>query len=182
MSLDTLPVPEPNPVSLVRHARIRLRTAGSLQFIDVTERVEDEVQRAGLLHGTVNVQTRHTTTAVIVNENEPLLIEDLKQLLRGWAPRERPYRHDDMSVRIVNLVPGERPNGHAHARALLLGSSETLNVVGGALDLGRWQRIFFVELDGPRERTLSLTVMGQSTPDRARGLYTRPRRPLEAIR
>jgi secondary thiamine-phosphate synthase enzyme len=62
----------------------------------------------------------------------------------------------------VNLSPDERSNGHAHCRALLLGVSATLNIVDGRLLLGRWQRVFFVELDGPRERAISAVVLGES--------------------
>ena len=107
----------------------------------------------------VNVQTSHTTTAVVVNENEPLLIQDMSKLLRRWAPRGG-YGHDDFDSRTVNVAPGERANGHSHARALLLGASETLNVSGGRIRLGHWQRIFLVELDGPRAREVSVTNFG----------------------
>ena len=70
---------------------------------------------------------------------------------RRAAPRDGRYRHDDPAVRTVNLTADERPNGHAHCRALLLPTSVCLNIVDGRLQLGRWQRVFFVELDGPRE-------------------------------
>jgi secondary thiamine-phosphate synthase enzyme len=108
----------------------------------------------------VHVQTRHTTTAVVVNEHEPLLLADFAALLSGIAPRDADYRHDDMRARTVNLAPGERANGHAHCRALLLGSSVMLNVANGALQLGCWQRLFFVELDGAREREVSILLLG----------------------
>ena len=65
------------------------------------------------------------------------------------------------TVRTVNVTDGERPNGHAHCRALLLPSSACLNVTGGRLALGRWQRVFFVELDGPRERDISVLAFGE---------------------
>ena len=78
------------------------------------------------------------------------------------APRDAPYRHDDMDVREVNLAVGERPNGHAHCHALLLGSSASLNLADGRLQLGRWQRVFLVELDGPRPREVSVLVFGEA--------------------
>jgi secondary thiamine-phosphate synthase enzyme len=65
-----------------------------------------------------------------------------------------------MDVRRVNLSPGERANGHAHCHALLLGCSASLNVADGQLQLGRWQRVFFVELDGPRTREISVLALG----------------------
>jgi secondary thiamine-phosphate synthase enzyme len=63
----------------------------------------------------------------------------------------------------VNLTPDERRNGHAHCRALLLGSSVAVNVANGRLQLGRWQRVFLVELDGPRTREVSVLVIGEAT-------------------
>ena len=65
-------------------------------------------------------------------------------------------------ARTVNVTEAERPNGHAHCRALLLPSSACLNVMGGRLLLGRWQRVFLVELDGPREREMSVIIFGES--------------------
>jgi secondary thiamine-phosphate synthase enzyme len=61
----------------------------------------------------------------------------------------------------VNVAADERPNGHAHCRALLLPSSASLNVVDGRLQLGTWQRVFLVELDGPRDREVSLLAFGE---------------------
>ena len=81
-------------------------------------------------------------------------------MLRRSAPRTGDYRHDNLERRTVNLEPRERPNGDAHARALLIGCSESLNVADGALQLGRWQRIFLVELDGPRTREISVALFG----------------------
>jgi secondary thiamine-phosphate synthase enzyme len=107
-----------------------------------------------------NVQTRHTTTAILINENEPLLIQDLKDLMQFWAPSDVDYRHDDLSARQAPFMLEERVNGHAHARAVLLGGSRSLNIVDGRLHLGRWQRIFLVELDGGQKRSTSITVMG----------------------
>ena len=140
---------------------LRLRTEVPLQFIDLTTWVDETVRRSGVGHGQVQIQVLHTTAAIVVNENEPLLLEDFKELLERIAPENRDYAHDDLERRRVNLVPGERSNGHAHARALLLGAAKLFNVIEGRVELGRWQSIFLVELDGPRKRTVSLTVSGQ---------------------
>jgi len=110
--------------------------------------------------GFVNVQTRHTTTAILVSEHEPLLMEDLKRTLERAAPCHVEYRHDDFSVRTVNMCPDEEKNGHAHCKALFLRSSECLNVVEGRVDLGQWQRIFLLELDRARSRTVSVMILG----------------------
>src|SRR5262245_16199282 len=89
------------------HSVIRLRTSECLQFVDVTDAVEEIVARAGIRHGWVNVQTKHTTTAVIVNENEPLLHEDLKRMLERLAPRSDDYEHNDLRRRVG--VPPHAP-------------------------------------------------------------------------
>jgi secondary thiamine-phosphate synthase enzyme len=149
--------------------RILVRTRGVFRFIDLTEAVQQRVRRSGIVRGQVTVQTRHTTTAIVVNENEPLLIEDLKELIREWAPRDRPYRHDDMARR-REVPPDERINGHSHARAILLGTSANLVIDDARMELGPWQSIFLVELDGAQRRTVSVCVVGEcaGTPDRMR--------------
>ncbi len=128
----------------VCHRTLHLHPEECLQFIDLTAALRQFVADSGIIHGLVNVQTRHTTTAIIVNENEPLLLEDLKKSLERLAPRTVSYQHDDFDIRTENLTPDERPNGHSHCKALFLRSSETLNIINGELDLGRWQRVFFV--------------------------------------
>jgi len=142
--------------------RMRVTTTAPTEFIDLTGRLERLVADVGLGAGILNVQTLHTTTAIVINEHEPLLLADFMALLEASAPDDGRYRHDDTTARTVNLTDGERKNGHAHCRALLLPSSACLNVTGGRLWLGRWQRVFFVELDGPRERDVSVVVLGES--------------------
>jgi secondary thiamine-phosphate synthase enzyme len=151
------------PVSACRHTTsIHVTTAHPTEFIDLTDRLERIVAGAGLRFGILNVQTLHTTTAIVVNEHEPLLLADFQSLLETVAPSDGPYQHDDTTARTVNLTDAERPNGHAHCRALLLPPSACLNVVGGRLLLGRWQRVFLVELDGPRDREVSVVIFGES--------------------
>jgi len=141
------------------HSLIRLYTRECLQFIDITNEVKEIVIRAGVRNGLVNVQTKHTTTAIIVNENEPLLHEDLKQLLERLVPCSAEYQHNDFSRR-ADIPPDEPANGHSHCKALFLPVSACVNVADGQLQLGRWQRIFLVELDGARERSVSVMVIG----------------------
>jgi secondary thiamine-phosphate synthase enzyme len=148
------------PAPVRRDTRIRITTRRPTEFIDITIRLEQLAARAGLDCGLLNVQTLHTTTGVVVNEHEPLLLADFESLLERLAPADGRYRHDDAASRTVNVTDGERPNGHAHCRALFLPTSATLNVVDGRLRLGRWQRVFLVELDGPRERELSVVLLG----------------------
>ncbi|UCF68116.1 MAG: YjbQ family protein [Acidobacteriota bacterium] len=143
-----------------RIERIRQRTEKRIQIVDLTEQVLAAVADSGLRQGLVSIQTHHTTTAIVINEGEPLLHEDFSRLLERWAPRSDAYQHDRWDLRTVNLAPGERVNGDAHARAILLGASETLHVIDRELQLGRWQRILLVELDGPRLREVSIATIG----------------------
>ena len=147
--------------AICRHSRIRVETEREMAFIDLTDRIEALATEAGIHAGIINIQSLHTTTAIVVNEHEPLLLADFAGLLSRAAPRDAHYRHDDVAVRTVNLAPGERSNGHAHCHALLLGSSASLNFAAGRLQLGRWQRVFLVELDGPRVREVSGLVLGE---------------------
>ena len=149
------------PASIYRHTKIPITSEHPTQFIDLTDGLEALVAAAGIRFGFVNVQTLHTTTAIVVNELEPLLLADFATLLENAAPRAAGYRHDDVTARTVNVTPGERINGHAHCRALLLGFSACLNVIDGRLLLGRWQRVFMAELDGPRAREISVLIVGE---------------------
>jgi secondary thiamine-phosphate synthase enzyme len=142
--------------------RVRITTNGPTEFIDITDRIQTLVRASGVRVGIVNVQALHTTTGVVVNEHEPLLLTDFASTLDKAAPSDGRYRHDDATVRTVNVTARERANGHAHCRALLLGVSASLNIVDGTLLLGRWQRVFFAELDGPQERVISAVILGES--------------------
>lgn len=142
---------------------LELQSRERTQFVDLTEWVAETLERSGVVHGLAQIQVLHTTAAIMVNENEPRLLEDFKTLLERLAPGNGVYAHDDMEQRRAHALPEERPNGHAHARALLVGPSKILNVREGRVALGRWQSVFLVELDGPRTRTISLTVMGHGS-------------------
>jgi secondary thiamine-phosphate synthase enzyme len=139
--------------------RIRVETGARVEFVDVTAAAVSLVRRAGIQEGLLCVQTLHTTTAIVVNENEPGLLEDMVEILERLVPAGMGYRHDDLARR-VGVPPDEPANGHAHGKAMLLSASQTLTVQAGALQLGRWQRIFLLELDGGRTRTVALTVFG----------------------
>jgi secondary thiamine-phosphate synthase enzyme len=139
---------------------LRLRTGGAPEFLDVTERVAGIVARSGITEGWVNLFSKHTTAAVVINENEPLLLEDMAAMLGRLSAPDASYGHNDFSIRTVNMHEGECANGHAHCQHLLLATSQTVPIADGHLDLGEWQRIFFLELDRPRDRQLVVQVVG----------------------
>ena len=143
-----------------RRATFRVATTRPTQFIDLTSRLEAMVAATGIRTGLLNVQSMHTTVAIVVNEHEPLLVDDFIRMIQAAAPINGFYRHNDMSVRTVNVTAAERQNGHAHCRALMLPTSACLNIGDGRLMLGRWQRVFVVELDGPQERDVALVLVG----------------------
>ena len=111
------------------------------------------------------VFSRHTTSAIVIQENEPLLLEDFKTLLENTASKDASYRHNDFDVRTVHMHENECPNGHSHCQHLVLGSSEMVPVIDGDMPLGEWQRIFMVELDGMKgemvgSREIVVQIMG----------------------
>lgn len=148
------------PRPMVKLLSFSMTTDRAPQFIDITDRVQDKVAESGVRDGTATVFCRHTTAAIRINENEPLLLTDMEEFLKRVAPRELYYRHNDFSIRTENMTEDECPNAHAHCQHLLLGASETIPIVDGRLALGRWQRVFLVELDRPREREVLVHIQG----------------------
>lgn len=161
-----MPICEPRLLGELRIATTTLdvRATGAPEFHDITDRAQRFVAGSGIAAGQLLIHSLHTTAAVVINEREPLLLEDIAAFLERLAPTGGAYRHDDFSVRTVNMTPDEQPNAQAHLRQLLLGGSKQLPVAGGRIVLGRWQRIFWVELDRPRDRRILLQLMGASPP------------------
>jgi secondary thiamine-phosphate synthase enzyme len=147
--------------------RFRFESQHPTEFVDITDRLREEVQRAGLRTGRVHLQSLHTTLGLAINENEPLLLRDFEGLLERLAPVGAGYQHDDFARRF-DIAVDEPENGHAHCRQLLLTGFATLLVEDGELVLGRWQSVFAVELDGPRQRQLAIQLDGQFAPPRAK--------------
>lgn len=152
--------PSRERVPLATHLRLDVSTSTPTAFVDLTTRLARFVSRSGIRDGLLAVHTLHTTTAVVLNEDEPLLRDDFVRQMERLTPTDAAYAHDDPARRQVNVQPGERVNGHAHCRALNLGASLCLSVVDGALLLGRWQRVLFVDLDGPQLRQVAATIVG----------------------
>ncbi len=132
----------------VRHERISVASAGREETIDITAPVKAAVTRSKISEGIVTVSVAHTTAAVFVNENaDPDVQKDVLAALERMVPRDAKYTHAE-------------GNGPAHVKSILVGNSVTLAVRGGDVALGRWQGIYFAELDGPRERDATITVIG----------------------
>jgi len=143
-----------------QHTTIRVATRRPIEFVDLTEQLVRHVDASGLRVGMLAVQTRHTTTAIVLNEHEPLLLADFEALFERMVPERLAYWHDELALR--SGIPADEPrNAHAHCRALVLPSSAVVVVVDGRMQLGRWQRVFLVEFDGPREREVAVVSVGE---------------------
>ncbi|HEV8676620.1 MAG TPA: secondary thiamine-phosphate synthase enzyme YjbQ [Methylomirabilota bacterium] len=135
---------------------LTVHTEENQQFLDITKRVRDAVARVAIQNGVLVVNTLHTTVALFVNEFQSALLHDLGALLQKLVARRDGYRHDD-----PRYSDCDRGNGHAHLRSMLLGRSVSLPVVDGEMGLGQYQSIILAELDGPRDRKVSLQVVGE---------------------
>ncbi|MBI4044010.1 MAG: YjbQ family protein [Candidatus Diapherotrites archaeon] len=134
---------------------IEMQTRQVMEFHDITEKVREAVKKSNVKEGLVNVFTQHTTCCVKINEFEEKLMQDFYQFLEKRVPQFEKYGHD------INPVDG-RKNAHSHLKSLILNTSECIPLQKGELLLGTWQRVFFVELDGPREkRKVIVQVLGE---------------------
>jgi secondary thiamine-phosphate synthase enzyme len=126
-----------------------------IELVDLTDRVMDYVRRSRIKEGMVTIWSMHTTCSLFINEFQQALLVDIKRFLEEMVARDRYYLHND-----PDHSDCDRLNADSHLRAMLLGHSLTLQVSGGEMVLGQWQRILMAELDGPRARTLRAQVFG----------------------
>lgn len=160
---------------------------------DLTPVIQSLLVQSGMKHGTINVISRHTTTAVTINEKESRLVRDMEKYFLSLAPPDERssastarkgirYFHNDIDQRPDSPEEAQRCrdngwdiddpiqlqkwrdqepiNAHSHLLSMLLGSSECIPVVNGAMVIGQWQSILLVDLDGPRDRTVGIQIMG----------------------
>jgi len=134
--------------------RMDIETTKRVEIRDLTTLVQEMVRSAGVDAGLVTLSSMHTTTAIFVNEPQTALLDDIELLLERLAPRGEEWKHND-----PRYSDCDRQNADAHLRAIVLGSSVTLQVADGDLVMGQWQRILMAELDGPRTRQLVLQIL-----------------------
>ena len=140
---------------------LKLNSKQAPEFIDITDWVRQCVSKSQVANGFAVVYSKHTTVAVKINENESLLLADMEKFLEKISPRNDDYQHNNFQIRTVNLTPDESPNGHAHLQHLMLRSSETIPVIGGKMQFGQYQSVFFIELDCPRAREVLVQIVGE---------------------
>jgi secondary thiamine-phosphate synthase enzyme len=128
-------------------AHIKVQTRGRESLEDITSEVREVVRRSGLVQGLCYLFVPHTTAGIIINENaDPSVCQDILERLAALVPRNGRYHH----------LEG---NADAHIKSSLVGQGAWVPVEGADLALGRWQGIFLAEFDGPRERTVIVTLI-----------------------
>ena len=120
-------------------------------YVHITPQVETILKKSGVKDGMVLVSAMHITAGIYVNDNESGLIEDIDQWLERLAPFNADYRHHQT---------GE-DDGDSHLKALLIHHEVIVPVTHGKLDFGTWQRIFYAEFDGKRDKRVIVKVMGE---------------------
>jgi secondary thiamine-phosphate synthase enzyme len=134
-----------------------VQTDQRIELVDITSRIMEFVRRFEISEGLVSLWSMHTTCALFINEFQTALLADIKRFLETVVARDAAWLHND-----PDHSDCDRMNADSHLRALLLGHSLTLQVSGGEIVLGQWQRILLAELDGPRARSLRVQVWGIS--------------------
>lgn len=138
---------------------LEITTQPGINIHNITPQIQEFIDSTNIKNGQVLVFSRHTTTALAINENEVRLLEDVKVFLQKLAPETHKYLHNDLHLRDV---PEDEPiNAHSHLMAMMLTTSEVIPIVEGKLALGTWQSVLFFELDGARKRTVFLQISGE---------------------
>jgi secondary thiamine-phosphate synthase enzyme len=142
------------------HHLVELETEPGIGIYNITPQIRDLLKSSLIQQGQALIFSRHTTTALAINEDEERLLADIKAYLRKLAPESAKYLHNDLHLR-PNIPEDEPMNAHAHLMAITLSSSEVIPILEGDLALGTYQSVLLFELDGPRHRTVFCQISGQ---------------------
>ena len=137
---------------------VEIKTDPGVNIYNITPEIEKLIAATGINNGQALIFSRHTTTALAINENEERLLEDVKVHLGKLAPESTKYLHNDLHLR--DVPEDETMNAHSHLMAMMLSTSEVIPIMNGELALGTWQSVLFFELDGPRKRTVFIQISG----------------------
>jgi secondary thiamine-phosphate synthase enzyme len=138
---------------------LQMDTGSDISLLDITPQVKTVIDKSAISNGFVLINSRHTTTAITINEHEERLLQDIRGFLMQLVPKDNKYLHNDIHLR--DCPPDEPENAHSHLCAILLGSSESVPLVDKQLMLGTYQAIILVDLDGPRQRHVSVQIYGE---------------------
>lgn len=144
----------------IEQERIKLKSTKSIEFINITQSVEDVFHKSGIMNGQVLIFSPHTTAGLALNDSEPMLIQDFTRTLNRLIPVDERFDHDLFELSKSNKSDG-RSNGHSHCKNIILVNSEVIPVLNGEMQLGGKQSIFFIELDGARERDFIVQITGE---------------------
>lgn len=142
----------------IQHKQLTFDTGEGVDILNITTQLQAFIDDSGVSNGLLIVNSRHTTTALAVNEYESRLLDDIKVFFAALAPADKRYLHNDIHLR--DCPPDEPENAHSHLLAMLLNTTECLSVADGKMVLGQWQSVLFFELDGPRQRSVLLQLIG----------------------
>ncbi len=137
--------------------KITFKSTAQVEFIDITDYVQKVVDNSGIRDGYVCVFLQHTTMGVMINHNEPMLLQDFMRVLHRLAPSDEQYSHDIFELKKTNKSDG-RSNGHSHCKAMLVGTHIAVPVENGIMMLSDLQSILAVEFDGSRKRDAVVRV------------------------
>lgn len=144
----------------IHNEKINLESKTQIEFMDITDKVQEIIDNSGIREGQVTIFCSHTTMGLAINHNESMLMQDFMRVLYRLVPVEDHYSHDLFELRNNTVRSDGRSNGHSHAKSILLGSSQTIPVTKGKMMLGNRQNIFVVEFDGGRKRDVTIQMIG----------------------
>jgi len=140
--------------------KIVVESTTQIEFIDITEQVEDALEESGFKNGSVVIFSPHTTMSIAINHKESMLLQDFMRMLYRLVPVDDQYSHDLFELRRDVDADG-RSNGHSHCKALLLGTNEVIPFANKKLFLSELQTIFAIDFDGARSRDIVVQVNGE---------------------
>jgi len=135
---------------------LELKTTEKQQLINITSRVKEAVSESGIRNGMIGLFSQHTTAALMVSEFQNALLDDISGFLRRVVSDDLPYKHNS-----PEFSDCDRKNAASHLRSMLFNNSVVLPVSDGELVLGQFQCVILAEMDGPRERSLKVQLLGE---------------------
>ena len=139
--------------------KLELDSTTQIEFLNITDKVQEIIDNSGIREGQVVVYSLHTTMGIMINHNEPMLLQDFLKVFHRLIPIDNQYSHDLFELRRGKTADG-RSNGQAHCQTMLIGVSETVPIDKGKMMITEKQSIFAVEFDGARKRDLIVQVIG----------------------
>jgi len=144
----------------IQKQTIDVESKTQIEFIDITERVQKIIDDSGVREGNVIVFAPHTTMGIVINHNEPMLIQDFMRILYKIVPMDDRYSHDLFELRRGGTKSDGRSNGHSHCKSFLTGISQNIPIEKGKMLITDKQSIFAIDFDGSRKRGIIVQVMG----------------------